>query len=360
MLDKQAQPLSLPQRLALTKVAAIGPYDIQQSADVAGYDDLIAGVERNRHERPLHYWLNPFVMGPLSELALRYGRRANAGTVENWPGALLSGPTLGLAPAIMGGRAAKNQARDIYQQHASQYDDAEEDELVAQAKREPKQAAYAGERTGPFSGQEAAAVRGTDKTIAGLAATRKKHPAHYYLNPFVGGPITELLWRMQRRFNAGRGRNFAGAALGVLGGPIGGPIGGGLGSAVDPVLGLPGRLAGEYLGMAPTTLLGTTTTRDNARKAHEAVNMPYHEEAGDRDLQAKIEQLRKQRAAKPVKQASFVEKLAMKPMLSLTVRRLTYGRRQSRMPSVRGSDNKTPSTNDMAKSKDAKGAFTVE
>lgn len=288
------------QPLSLTKVAKIGPYDIQQSADVAGYDDLIAGVERNRHERPAHYWLNPFVMGPLSELALRYGRRANAGTVENWPGAILSMPTLGLAPAIMGGRAAKNQARDIYQQHASQYDDADEDALVAQAKRAPKRADYDDERTGPFSGQEAAAVRGADKTIAGLAATRKEHPAHYYLNPFVGGPLTELTWRLQRRFNAGRGRNLAGAALGVLGGPTGGAIGGGLGGGL-------GQIAGEYLGMTPTTLMGTTTTRDNARRAHEAVNMPYHEEDSDRDLQAKIDELRRQRAAKPAKRASFVD-----------------------------------------------------
>jgi hypothetical protein len=57
---------------------------------------------------------------------------------------------------------------------------------------------------------------------------------------------------------------------------------------------------------------------------------------------------------------SFVEKLAMKPLLALTVRRLTIQRRPSRMPSVRASDNKTPSTNDMAKSKDAKGEFKVE
>jgi len=57
---------------------------------------------------------------------------------------------------------------------------------------------------------------------------------------------------------------------------------------------------------------------------------------------------------------SFVEKLAMKPMLSLTVRRLTHGRRQVRMPSVRASDNQTPSTNEMAASKDAKGNFKVE
>ena len=57
---------------------------------------------------------------------------------------------------------------------------------------------------------------------------------------------------------------------------------------------------------------------------------------------------------------TFVEKLAMKPLLALTVRRLTVLRRPQRMPSVRAGDNKTPSTNDMAKSKDEKGAFTVE
>lgn len=59
-------------------------------------------------------------------------------------------------------------------------------------------------------------------------------------------------------------------------------------------------------------------------------------------------------------QPSFVEKLAMKPLMAITVRRLTIQRRQPRMPSVRASDSQTPSTNDMAKSKDEKGAFTVE
>lgn len=59
------------------------------------------------------------------------------------------------------------------------------------------------------------------------------------------------------------------------------------------------------------------------------------------------------------KAAAFAVKLAMKPsmMVRIRQRRIIVAPRHS--PSVRASDNKTPSTNDMAKSKDRKGDFAV-
>lgn len=56
---------------------------------------------------------------------------------------------------------------------------------------------------------------------------------------------------------------------------------------------------------------------------------------------------------------SFVEKLAMKPMLALTVRRLTFMRRRPRSFGVRSVDKQTPSTNEMAASKDSKGPVAL-
>ena len=38
--------------------------------------------------------------------------------------------------------------------------------------------------------------------LKALAHNKEKHPAHYYLNPFVGGPLTEAVTRLNRRENA--------------------------------------------------------------------------------------------------------------------------------------------------------------
>lgn len=352
----------------LVKHSKIGPYDVQQSSDVAHWDDVIASITRNRKERPGHYWANPFVPGPIRELGARYARRANAGTVENLPGAIGGALTGGIIPAIMGGLEAKNQARDIYEEYAAPYSNEIDDDAAAKE----KEGKYESDGTGPFSGAMAGMTAGADKAIAGTEYARKNNPGQYWLNPFVSGPISELLQRFSRRSLAGTGRNMSGAAMGATL-PVLGQLAGG-------ATGIPGgQSVGQLIGMVPTAGMGGLATRNKARESHKAVNMPYHEAAGDKRTQERVEQGRKSRSdsRKPKrdgdgdgqvndeeKAASFAEKLAMKPLMVMQIRRQKItmapsGKKGTKSPSVRPSDNKTPSTNDMAKSKDCKGAFTV-
>lgn len=120
------------------KEAAGGPFDTSMGANVSQMDEQISSMERNRHEHPGHYWLNPFVPGPLTEMLARYSRRASAGMHDSWGGALSALPTLGIAPAIMGGDAAKQRARQDYQTNAAPYEQAELDEDKAEVAAAPR------------------------------------------------------------------------------------------------------------------------------------------------------------------------------------------------------------------------------
>jgi hypothetical protein len=75
----------------------LGPYSADQAATVAGLDPQIAVMRRNRKEHPFHYWLNPFVRGPLSEIHQRLRRRTAASSasrdkLEKYFGATLGNP----------------------------------------------------------------------------------------------------------------------------------------------------------------------------------------------------------------------------------------------------------------------------
>jgi len=103
-----------------------------------------------------------------------------------------------------------------------------------------KAAIYAGEQTGPYSGHKAGLVSGLDKIIAAHKRNRKESPGHYWLNPFVSGPISELLHRWQRRQQATAGSGVGGALMMDAAAPIGAAAGGvadlavpGLGQAVS-------------------------------------------------------------------------------------------------------------------------------
>ena len=82
---------------------------------------------------------------------------------------------------------------------------------------------------GPFRTQEAANMMASEAKLKALAHNRKKHPGHYYLNPFVGGPISEMLTRLGRRHHATMA-DEDGALLGVASGlsrlPLGAILGG--------------------------------------------------------------------------------------------------------------------------------------
>jgi len=56
---------------------------------------------------------------------------------------------------------------------------------------------------GPFSIEQMAQAVAAEEKLKALIHNRKNHPAHYYLNPFVGGPITEGLTRLERRLHTG-------------------------------------------------------------------------------------------------------------------------------------------------------------
>lgn len=104
-----------------------GAFDTTQGANVAGMDELISGMSRNRHENPGNYWLNPMVPGPISEGLARYGRRVAAGSHGSLLSTLLGVPTLGLVPAIRGGAAAKEHARATYKSQSQKYEDGPEE-----------------------------------------------------------------------------------------------------------------------------------------------------------------------------------------------------------------------------------------
>lgn len=61
----------------------------------------------------------------------------------------------------------------------------------------------ASEELGPFDAERAADMLGAEMKLKALARNKEEHPYHYYLNPFVGGPITEAITRLKRRHNAG-------------------------------------------------------------------------------------------------------------------------------------------------------------
>jgi hypothetical protein len=52
---------------------------------------------------------------------------------------------------------------------------------------------------GPFSMEQAASAAADEERLKALIYNRKNHLGHYLLNPFVGGPLTEMQTRLSRR-----------------------------------------------------------------------------------------------------------------------------------------------------------------
>jgi len=57
---------------------------------------------------------------------------------------------------------------------------------------------------GPYAIDQAARVRGLDDQVASMSRNREQHPFHYLLNPYVPGPLSEILTRLSRRVAASR------------------------------------------------------------------------------------------------------------------------------------------------------------
>lgn len=60
-----------------------GPYDIEQMAKLKALDYLTLATKYNQDNNTANYLLNPFVDGPLSELAYRFNRRAQTSATHS-------------------------------------------------------------------------------------------------------------------------------------------------------------------------------------------------------------------------------------------------------------------------------------
>jgi len=80
---KQAAAYGLSRGEAVTLIKASaedGPYSLQQAANAAADEIKLKAMVHNRKNHPGHYWMNPFVEGPLSELGTRLSRRMHQGS----------------------------------------------------------------------------------------------------------------------------------------------------------------------------------------------------------------------------------------------------------------------------------------
>ncbi len=69
---------------------------------------------------------------------------------------------------------------------------------------------------GPFKADRGADVAGLDQLIGAAAFNRHEHPGHYLLNPWVRGPISELLMRLARRVEATEGAGGVGGTAATI------------------------------------------------------------------------------------------------------------------------------------------------
>lgn len=163
-----------------------GPVDLPLAGTVAGLDDVIAGMRRNRHEHPFHYALNPYVAGPVREMASRYARRVAAGAHGSWAGQAAAIPSLGIVPALMGGAKAKDRARGHFERQVRDFDAQVPGTDASRNNRETLRALWPGlhEQQGPLQGLDeqdiiGAANGNSDPTVdAAIAASKtQQHPS---------------------------------------------------------------------------------------------------------------------------------------------------------------------------------------
>ena len=112
-----------------------------------------------------------------------------------------------------------------------------------------------GEEDGPYRQDQAAKMMADEQILKAIAHNREKHKGHYYLNPFVGGPLSELVKRLSRRYHA--------TAAGEHGALI---EGGSHAAAAATALGVP--FVGG-LGAIPPMIMGNDKRKDLARKIFE-------------------------------------------------------------------------------------------
>jgi len=107
----------------LGKEAAVdGPYSLDQAAKVRSYDEDLKAMTKNRKEHFGHYLLNPFVRGPVHEIATRLLRRSAASHAGKggwgWAAADMVSPVVsGFGAAAFGGHKLRNESRELTDKH---------------------------------------------------------------------------------------------------------------------------------------------------------------------------------------------------------------------------------------------------
>ena len=82
---------------------------------------------------------------------------------------------------------------------------------------------------GPYTTDQAAKAQALDLMVRSNVYNRENHPGHYYANPFVQGPISEIINRLKRRHAMGASDDHGGYVDTLLGsaGPVVNAIRGG-------------------------------------------------------------------------------------------------------------------------------------
>jgi hypothetical protein len=102
-----------------------GPYRQEQAARMLADEQILKAIGHNKEKHKGHYYFNPFVSGPLSELYNRFSRRFHAGSADEHGGLInaLSGAVGlgGIPTAVMGDDKRKEMARRLFEEHASKH-----------------------------------------------------------------------------------------------------------------------------------------------------------------------------------------------------------------------------------------------
>jgi len=254
----------------LAKAAArdreLGAYGATRAADMEAADKRIENAAWLRKEHMGHYLFNPFLnfpfrtlsWQPLQELGARISRRA-----DTIAGSLMDPNRPGWMRALVGSRSARQRLRegreDLEQAESGstpsdvkaleKYEDKYGTPGISGAPGAPKvgmakRADEEDEKLGPFGATQAAKMQNLDRLIALAKYNRENNPGNYWLNPFVGGPISEATDRLNRAGRSmvgnvvnpkGESGTLANVLTGGLLGAAGGGLGGGaLGAALTP------------------------------------------------------------------------------------------------------------------------------
>jgi hypothetical protein len=97
-----------------------GPYRQEQAAKMMAAEQVLKAIQHNKEKHKAHYLLNPFVSGPVREMAERLKRRFHAGAAGEHGGLvnLLGAPGVA-ANTILGNEEKRDARRKMFDEHSS-------------------------------------------------------------------------------------------------------------------------------------------------------------------------------------------------------------------------------------------------